>query len=113
MGWTVSGLNPSGGEIFHTCPVQPWGPPSLFYNGYWVFPGVKAAGGVVLTTCPPSNAQVKERVEPYLCSSGPSLACYRVNFTCAFTVCCRREGETFPVLDVAGFCVQHMGEGTA
>ena len=39
--------------------------------------------------------------------------CSRMNFTCTFTVCCRREGETFPVLDVAGFCVQHMGEGTA
>jgi len=23
---------------------QPWGPPSLLYNGYWVFPRGKAAG---------------------------------------------------------------------
>jgi len=33
MGWTVRGLNPGGGEIFHTCPERPWGPPSLLYNG--------------------------------------------------------------------------------
>ena len=30
-----------GGEIFRTCPYQPWGPPSLLYNGYRVLPGVK------------------------------------------------------------------------
>ena len=28
------------GEIFRTCPDRPWGPPSLMYNGYRVFPGV-------------------------------------------------------------------------
>jgi hypothetical protein len=28
-----------GGEIFLTCPDRPWGPPSLLYNGYRVFPG--------------------------------------------------------------------------
>jgi hypothetical protein len=33
--------NPGGGEIFHTCPDQPWG---LLYNEYRVFPGGKAAG---------------------------------------------------------------------
>ena len=31
------------GEIFRTCPDRPWGPPSLLYNGYRVFPGGKAA----------------------------------------------------------------------
>jgi hypothetical protein len=25
-------------------PNRPWGPPSLLYNGYRVFPGGKAAG---------------------------------------------------------------------
>jgi len=29
MGWAVWGLNLHGGEIFCTCPDQPWGPPSL------------------------------------------------------------------------------------
>jgi hypothetical protein len=33
-----------GGEIFRTHPDRPWGPPSLLYNGYRVFPGGKAAG---------------------------------------------------------------------
>ena len=37
-GWTVRGSNPGGGEIFHTRPDRPWGPPSLLYNGYRVFP---------------------------------------------------------------------------
>jgi len=39
-GCTVRRSNPSGGEIFRTLPDQPWGPPSLLYNGYRVsFPG--------------------------------------------------------------------------
>jgi len=33
-----------GGEIFRTRPDRLWGPPSLLYNGYRVFPGGKAAG---------------------------------------------------------------------
>jgi len=44
MGWTVWGMNPSGDEIFHTCPDQPWGPPSILYGGYQAFPQGKAAG---------------------------------------------------------------------
>jgi len=41
-GWKVQGSNHGGGdEIFHTCPDRPWGPPSLSYNGYRVFPGVR------------------------------------------------------------------------
>jgi hypothetical protein len=31
------------GEIFRTRPDRPWGPPTLLYNGYRVFPGGKAA----------------------------------------------------------------------
>jgi len=54
-----------GGEIFRTRSDQPWGPPSLLYNGYRVFPGGKAAGA---WRWPPtlSSAQVKERVQLYL-----------------------------------------------
>jgi len=33
-----------GGEIFHTLPDRPWGPPSLLYNGYHVFPVGTADG---------------------------------------------------------------------
>ena len=46
------GINPGGGEIFRTCPDRPWGPPSLPYNGYRVFPGVKSGQGVTLTPHP-------------------------------------------------------------
>ena len=30
---------------FRTCPCRPWGPPSLLYNGYRVFPGGKEQPG--------------------------------------------------------------------
>ena len=45
-GWTVRGSNPGGGEIFRTCPDRPWGPPSLLYNGYQVFPRGKERPGL-------------------------------------------------------------------
>ena len=35
---------PVRGEIFHTRPDRSWGPPSLLYNAYRIFPGGKAAG---------------------------------------------------------------------
>jgi hypothetical protein len=41
--------NPGVGEIFRTCPDRPWGPLSLLYNGYRVFPGVKSGRDVTLT----------------------------------------------------------------
>ena len=52
--------------------VYIWGPPSLLYNWYRVFPGGKAAGA---WRWPPttSSAEVEGRVELYICSpSGPS-----------------------------------------
>jgi hypothetical protein len=33
------GSNPGGGDIFHTIPDRPWGPPGLLFNGYRVFAG--------------------------------------------------------------------------
>jgi len=36
---------PVGVEIFRTCPDRPWGPPSLLYNEYRVFPGGKERPG--------------------------------------------------------------------
>ena len=47
---TRYGLNGPGmesrlrGDIFRTRPDRPWGPPSLLYNGYRVFPGGKVVG---------------------------------------------------------------------
>jgi len=59
-------------EIFHTCLYRRWGPPSLLYSWYQVFPGGKAAGAWHWPPTP-SSAKVKERVELYLYStSGPS-----------------------------------------
>jgi hypothetical protein len=70
--WTVRGSNPGGGKIFRSRPDRPWGPPSLLYNGYWVyFPGVKRPGRGV-DRPPPSSAEVKERVELYLYSPSGS-----------------------------------------
>ena len=55
-GWTVRGSNPGGGEIFRTCPDRPWGPPSLLYNGYRVFPGGKERWKRDADPSPPSSA---------------------------------------------------------
>ena len=50
IGFTGYGLDGPGiesrwGEIFRTCPGRPWGPPSLLYSGYQVFPGGKERPG--------------------------------------------------------------------
>ena len=41
---TGCGSNPGEVDIFRVYLDQPWGPPSLLYNVYRVFPGGKAAG---------------------------------------------------------------------
>jgi hypothetical protein len=65
-GWTVRRSNHGGGEIFRTCPDRPWGPHSLMYNGYRVFPGGKVRRGRDAGPSPHSSAEVKNRVELYL-----------------------------------------------
>jgi hypothetical protein len=57
-GWTVRRSNPGGGEIFLTFPDRPWGPPSLLYNGYRVFPGGKERPGRDADPSPPYSAMV-------------------------------------------------------
>jgi len=52
------GSNPGGGEIFRTCPDRPWGPPSLLYDGYRVFPGGKERPGCDADPSLPSRAVV-------------------------------------------------------
>jgi hypothetical protein len=59
-GWAVRGSNPGWGEIFRTCPDGPWGPPSLLYNGYRVFPGDKVRPGRAADHSPPASAVVME-----------------------------------------------------
>ena len=58
MDWKVRASNPGGGEIFRTCPDRPWGPPSLLYNRYRVFPGGKERPGRDGDPSPPSSAVV-------------------------------------------------------
>jgi len=51
---------PVGVEIFSICPDWPWGPPSLLYNGYRVFPGGKEWPGCDADPSPPFSAVVKK-----------------------------------------------------
>ena len=84
---TVRESNLGRSVIFRTCPDRPWGPPSLLYNGYRAFPGVKS--GQVVTLTPHSLLMPwsrKDRAIPLLplWAVGPvqSLsACTRVHFT--------------------------------
>ena len=54
-----------GAEIFRTCPYRPWGPHSLLYNGYRVFPGGKERPRRDADPSPTSSAVDNERVELY------------------------------------------------
>ena len=70
-----------------TCPDRPWGPPSLLYIGYRVFPGGKERLGPDAEPSPTSSAVGHERVELYLYSPMDlrpvqSLSAYtRMHFT--------------------------------
>ena len=68
-----------GGEIFRTCPDRPWGPSSLLYNGYRVFPGGKERSGRDADPSPPSSAVGHERVELYLYSPYGPYGLYRAS----------------------------------
>ena len=52
------GIESWWGEIFRTSPDRPWGPPSLLYNEYRVFPGGKVLPGRDADPSPPSSAEV-------------------------------------------------------
>jgi hypothetical protein len=65
-GWSGDRIQ-VGRKVFRIRPKRLWGPPSLLYNGYLVFPGGKAAGAWRWQPTP-SSAKVKERVELYLYS---------------------------------------------
>ena len=43
-----------------TGPDRPWGPLSLLYNGYWVFPGGKDRPGRDAEPSPPCSAVFKK-----------------------------------------------------
>jgi hypothetical protein len=48
------------GATISARPDWPWGPPSLLYNGYRVFPGGKVRRGCAAEHSPPSSAEVLE-----------------------------------------------------
>jgi len=52
--------NTGGGEIFRSCPDRTWGPASLLYNWYRVFPGGKERPGRDADPLLPSSAVVKK-----------------------------------------------------
>ena len=54
------GIESRWGEIFRTCTNRPWGPPSLLYNRYRVFPGGKERPGRDADPSHPSSAVVKK-----------------------------------------------------
>jgi hypothetical protein len=75
MGWTES----RWGKISRTCPDRPWGPPSLLYNGYRVFPGGKERPGRDADPSPPSSIIGHERVKLYLCAPYRPYGLYRAS----------------------------------
>jgi hypothetical protein len=78
----VPGIESRWGEIFRTCPDRPWGPPSLLYNGYWVFPGRRMRPGRDADHSPLLAPRSKNRVKLYLYSPyGPSWPVKRVKST--------------------------------
>jgi hypothetical protein len=52
------GIESRWGEIFRTCPDEPWGPPSLLYNGPRVCPGGKERPGRDADPLPPPSVVV-------------------------------------------------------
>ena len=100
-----------GGEIFSTRPDRPWGPPSLLYNGYRVFPRGKAAWAWRWPLTPLlSSAEVEGRVELYICSpSGPSwpVLGWTLSFIFTFTLflkICDLQGK---VASASAGCLFH------
>jgi len=73
------GIESRWGEIFRTCPDRPWGPHSLLYNGYQVFPRGKERPGREADPSPPSTAVGHEWVELYLYSPYGPYGLYRAS----------------------------------
>jgi len=70
---------PVGARFFHTCLNRPWGPHSLLYNGYRVFPGGKERPGRNADPLSPSSAVGHETVELYLYSPFGPYGLYRAS----------------------------------
>jgi len=65
------GIESRWGEIFRTSPDRPWGPPSLLYNGYRVFPGGKLLPGCDADPSPSPLLVQRSKIEQSYTSSLP------------------------------------------
>jgi len=63
-GWTVRDRILAGTR-FSVRPDRSWGPPSLLYNGYRVFPEGRGGRGVRLTSPTPSSAEDPRKEQSY------------------------------------------------
>jgi hypothetical protein len=75
------GIESRWGEIFRTRSEWPWGPPSLLYIGYQVFPGVKAVGAWRWPPTPIYRRSWRKSRAIHLLCLWIFVACSRVNFT--------------------------------
>jgi hypothetical protein len=88
------GIESGRREIFRTRPDRPWGPPSLLYNGYRSFQGVKRPGR---DDHPPHLApRLKKSIAIPLLALWAFVACYRVNVT--FTLPSHYDNPRFIIL---------------
>jgi hypothetical protein len=69
------GIKSRWGQDFLHCPDRPWGPPSLLYIGYRIFPGVESSWDVTLTPHPLLVPRSKKSRAIPLLSLKAFLAC--------------------------------------
>jgi hypothetical protein len=75
------GIEPWWGRDFSAHADRPWGPPSLLYNGYRVFPGGKERPGHDADPSLPSSAEALKSRAISLPPLGHNQACNGVYFT--------------------------------
>ena len=88
------------GHDFPHLSNRSWGPPSLLYNRYWVFPGLKSSRGVTLTLTP-FSCHGHKRVQLYLYTTYGAYGLYRGSVpvqgcTLPYLSACTRVHFTLP-----------------
>jgi len=105
-GWTVRDRIPVGTR-FSARPDRPWGPPSLLYNGYRVFPGGKVRPGSAADHSPLLVPRSwKSRATP-LPPSGPHRACKGITLPLLFLLRSVHYSIGIPNTPVLVKCVRH------
>jgi len=103
-----SGIESGEGEIFCCSPEWHWGLLSLLYNATLFFSEVKRAGRD-LNHPPPSNVEVKEKLELYFYPLWAFIFSSIVNLTAFFTLICNskyffNEGTQRSLFDEEQLC---------